>query len=256
MQNRTYNVIIFVSMHILCIVALFHASKVGVLCLFLGWLLTGIGISVGYHRLITHKSFKAPPLAEKILTLFGLLAMQGGPLTWLAIHKTHHACSDSSEDPHSASAGFIYSQFGWIFNSVANRKLARFFAEAKKAYADNLWMIFLEQYNAHISVGLLVLAATTLPFATFLWAFPLRIVLVWHLTWLVNSIGHSALEINAKPRNLPWLSLLTFGEGLHATHHCNPSSPNFGSKSLDWGGFIVSTFFSDRPKSPKGRDLA
>jgi fatty-acid desaturase len=213
--------------HALAAAALVVPSGTNAIAFVVLYLITGFGISLGYHRALSHGAFRAHPVVLRVLCVMGALAFQGGPLTWVSFHRAHHRFTDRSGDPHAASRGFFWSHFGWALqkgpNGYRRQKLRHLTATLERIP----FFRFVERYNLVINVTLFALTWVVFGGGLALWAFPLRIVALWHVTWLTNSLAHGAHERDPKPRNIGWLALVGFGEGLHKNHHDAPSSPRF-----------------------------
>jgi sn-2 palmitoyl-lipid 9-desaturase len=199
----------------------------------LHWLCGSIGICLGYHRLLSHRSFEVPKWLEYIFAVIGALAMQGGPVFWVGGHRRHHAFTeDPIQDPYSAKRGFWWSHIVWLLcpqRDVFNFKTYSKFAPdlARQPFYRLLDRSFL---------ALQVLLALGL-YAWGGWSFVIygifvRAVLLWHSTWFVNSAthcwGYRTFDANDNARNLWWVSLLTYGEGWHNNHHTYPRSAQTG----------------------------
>jgi sn-2 palmitoyl-lipid 9-desaturase len=227
------NVLFFAAFHGLALLAPFYFSWSAVaLALFLHWLFGGIGICLGYHRLLSHRSFKVPKALEYGIALLGALAMQGGPLFWVGNHRRHHAHADRLADPHSSRRGFWWSHMGWIlapqqetFNEQHYRQLAPDLARQPFYRLLDRGFLLLQ---ALLAVALYSLGG---------WSFVIygifvRSVVLWHTTWLVNSAthywGYQTFKGQDSARNLWWVSLLTYGEGWHNNHHAHPRAAQAG----------------------------
>ena len=194
--------------------------------------ITGLGITLCYHRLLTHRSFMVPKWLEYVLTVGGLMAMQGGPIKWVATHRVHHAFSDRPQDPHSPTKGFWWAHMGWLFaydDLIDNPvKYTRFVPELTKDPVHD----WLEKYQVAIIVGfgLILHALGGWPFVV--WGMFVRTAFVYHSTWLVNSASHlwgyQSYQTNEGSRNNWWVAALTFGEGWHNNHHAYPTSAAHG----------------------------
>jgi len=198
----------------------------------LWWVAGCLGIGMGYHRLLTHRSYKVPKLVEYFLSLCGTLALEGGPIFWVATHRIHHAHSDREGDPHSPRDGFLWAHIGWILVGES----LHHDAETLKHYAPDLtcdrvqvWISKLH-YLPQIVVGLSLLVWRGWPMV--LWGIFLRVTLELHVTWLVNSATHlwgsRRFETRDDSTNNWWVALLTFGEGWHNNHHAHPYSARHG----------------------------
>ena len=217
---------------------------------FLGfYFLTGcLGLTVGYHRLLTHRSFVAPKWLKNSLSLLGTMCMQGSPTLWVAYHRMHHTNTDHPGDPHSSKRGFLWSHFYWMIHRAPNGFSLRETLPKVRDVADTKFIRFLDRHYFFVNLCLMLLFyLTTRRLDLTLWAFPVRIVAFWHATWLVNSYAHHAGSPNKEvgsSRNSFWLSLIMFGEGWHLNHHQFPGRATFQSKSwhLDMGYHCIQAF--------------
>lgn len=213
------------------------------------WIVTGLGITVGYHRLFTHRTFKASPLTESALAVAGSMAGQGGVVSWVAIHRRHHECSDREGDPHSPNLsgdglrgvlrGLVHSHFLWMrrheYPNIAhyapdllrNRRIVRV---GRHYY---WWVVAGLALPALI--GGLVHLSWTGALAGLLWGGLVRIFVLEHIIWAINSFLHRwgtrPYESRENSHNAGVFALLSFGESWHNNHHAFPESPTFG---LDW----------------------
>jgi fatty-acid desaturase len=222
-----------IAFHIGAVAALFFFSwKVLVLAIFLNWVATSLGIGVGYHRLLTHRGYKAPKFVEYFLTTCATLALEGGPIFWVATHRIHHQFSDQDGDPHSPIDGKWWSHMGWILMGKSmhhdTTTLARYVPDLAKA-KFHVW-ITKYHYVPMIVLGVVLLAIGGIPWV--LWGIFLRTVFGLHFTWLVNSATHSWGTRRFATRDLStnswWVAVLTFGEGWHNNHHAHPVSARHG----------------------------
>ena len=198
--------------------------------------MTGLGITVGYHRLLAHRSFRVPRMWEYTLVTLGAMALQGSPATWVSDHRQHHFHSDASHDPHDISRGLFFAHMGWIFFlrpfDAEHRRKMRL---ARDLMSDPYYR-WLDRYHyvPGFAVGVLLLAVGGVPL--FLWGFCLRLVVLYHSTWLVNSAAHAWGYRNfrdAKGANNWVVALLAFGEGWHNNHHAWPASARHGMRTLE-----------------------
>jgi stearoyl-CoA desaturase (delta-9 desaturase) len=218
----------FGAVHALALLSLscFSWSALGV-TVFLHWLLGSIGICLGYHRLLSHRSFQVPKWLEYAIATVGALAIEGGPIFWVSGHRQHHAhAEDETQDPYSAKRGFWWSHLLWM---LYPRK--EFFSgQHYMRYAPDLAR---DPYYRWLDRNFLLLQ---LPLAALLyalggWSFVvygifLRAVVLWHSTWLINSATHvwgdRSFDCDDNSRNLWWAAILTYGEGWHNNHHAYP----------------------------------
>ncbi len=207
----------------------------------------GQGINLCYHRLLTHRSFVVPLWLERFFVIIALCCLQDTPGKWVAIHRYHHNHSDHQPDPHSPLVHFLWAHVGWLIirnpgahNIGVYRKFAsdvlsdRFYLKLEKTL---LWVWI---YIAHAALFTLIgagvgwfvggdLASAVRYGASMLvWGVILRTVLVWHITWSVNSIthlfGYQRYETGENSRNNWLVGLLAVGEGWHNNHHHDPAS--------------------------------
>ena len=203
----------------------------------------GCGISVGFHRLIAHRSFTTPDWLKYIFATFGTMAIQGGPISWSAAHRAHHSHTDKRGDPHSSQKGFFWSHIWWAVHKGPNGFRYRL-QEAAPDLCKDRYLMFLERHWFWGNIVLCGLTALAFGWVVALWAFPVRIVIGWHCTFFVNSAAHNVAKAKAgvpSSKNLLWLTLLTYGEGWHANHHRSPRSPNFQEKwyQIDPGFYFI-----------------
>jgi len=240
----------FATFHVLAISAFwyFSWSALGVAIL-LHWLFGSIGICLGYHRLLSHRSLQVPKWLEYAIAIVGALAIQGGPIFWVAGHRLHHAhTEDEDKDPYSAQRGFWWSHIVWLFYP----RPEFFDYETYKRYAPELardpFYRWLNTYHLFLQIPLaaLLYICGGLPFV--IYGIFLRSVLLWHSTWLINSVTHiygyrnfPATKDNS--RNLWWAAILTYGEGWHNNHHAYPNVAKAGFRwweiDLTWWAIRV-----------------
>jgi len=198
----------------------------------------GLGVTVGFHRMLTHRSFHPHPVVKSILLAFGSMAVEGPALEWAATHIKHHAHSDRDGDPHSPVEGFWHAHMGWMFNrSPADPNV----------YCRNLVKDPIVVFISRTFV-LWVVLSLVIPFAIggwtgLLWGGLVRIFLTHHITWSVNSVCHTfgkrEFETRDQSRNEWIVGLLGFGEGWHNNHHAFPRSAFHG---LHWWQFDLSGY--------------
>jgi len=211
--------------------------KALLIALFLYWLTGCLGITLGYHRLFTHRSFATSRIIAYPLVMIGALAGQGGPISWIANHRKHHQFADKPGDPHSPRDGFFWSHMGWLFKRSEMDHPATYGKYAPDLVRDRFFR-FVDRTHW---LWVLLLATTLyvwggLPFLV--WGVFVRMTLLYHSTWFVNSAthrwGYRTFKVNDDARNLWWVSLLAFGEGWHNNHHAFQSSARHG---LRWWEF-------------------
>lgn len=224
----------FTIVHALALLApwFFSWSALGITIL-LHWFLGSIGICLGYHRLLSHRSFQVPKWLEYVIALIGAAALQGGPIFWIAGHRLHHAhTEDEEKDPYSARKGFWWSHMLWILYPKSD------FFDADKyfRYAPDLardpFYLWLDKYflllQIPVGVGLYLLGG----WSYVIWGMCVRSVFLWHSTWFINSVthmwGYRTFETNDNSRNLWWAAIVTYGEGWHNNHHAYPNVAKAG----------------------------
>ncbi len=237
LPNRTkmnwLTTIVLVLFHIGAVAALFMFSwRSFIVAAVLYWITVGFGISLGYHRLHTHRSYVAPRFWEYLLALFGTLTLEGGPIFWVATHRVHHSRSDQPGDPHSPRDGAFWSHMGWILLGESKHADTRAMAKYTPDLARHRFYVWLNNYHwlPMVALGIVLLAIGGLPLM--LWGTCLRVVVGLHATWLVNSASHlwgsRRFQTGDDSRNNWWVALLTFGEGWHNNHHAHPTSARHG----------------------------
>ena len=228
-----------------------------VLALVMTFVASCLGITLCYHRLLSHRSFKTPKWFEYVLATCGCLAWQGGPIGWVGTHRMHHQHSDTEHDPHSPEHGFTWSHILWFLHKYHHGVHRR---QAATDLLKDKGLRFLDTYSWLPIVCLMVLlfaggwawsavgfsdkAGWVVGASWVVWAVALRTVVFFHLTWFVNSAGHTWGYQNYKDTgdrstNLWWLALFSFGEGWHNNHHANPRSAAHG---LRWFEFDITYY--------------
>ena len=200
--------------------------------------IAGLGVTIGYHRMLTHRSFRPNPVVKFIFLAFGSMAVEGPALEWAATHIKHHAHSDREGDPHSPVEGFWHAHMGWMFKTRD---------ADPNVYCRNLvrdpMVVFMSS-----TFFLWVILSLAIPFAIggwtgLLWGGLVRIFFTHHITWGVNSVCHTfgkrEFETRDRSRNEWVVGLLGFGEGWHNNHHAFPRSAFHG---LHWWQFDLSGY--------------
>jgi stearoyl-CoA desaturase (delta-9 desaturase) len=202
------------------------------------YLLAGIGVTMGYHRLLTHRSFQTPRFVEYFLTVLGSLANQGGPLQWVATHRVHHCHSDDKGDPHSPRDGVWWAHMLWWMPYIPALDEAvryqRYIVDLSKDPVHR----FLERWHIVLPLtlaGLLFVlgeAWGSVGMSWVVWGIFVRTTLLYHVTYLVNSAthmwGYRSHNTKDHSTNLWWVALLSLGEGWHNNHHAFPRSARHG----------------------------
>jgi sn-1 stearoyl-lipid 9-desaturase len=197
----------------------------------LHWITGGLGITLGWHRLLSHRSFQVPKWLEYFFAFCGTLALQGGIIWWVGLHRHHHLHSDQDVDHHDSKKGFIWSHVRWMcFDVPAESDIPRF----TKDIADDPFYQFLNNYFFPLQVvlGVVLYAIGGWPFV--FWGVFARLVIVYHCTWLVNSathkFGYRNFETTDNSTNCWWVAITTYGEGWHNNHHAYQYSARHGMK--------------------------
>ncbi len=230
---------VLVLMHIGAVAALFHFSwKALAVAAILYYIAIGLGISMGYHRLHTHRSYKVPLWIEYFFALCGTLTLEGGPIFWVATHRVHHQFSDLPGDPHSPRDGAFWSHMGWILFGETNHNNTKMLSKYAPDLAKHTFYRWLTSWHwvpvTFLAAGLLYWGGLQM----FLWGICFRIVFGLHATWAVNSATHmfGSRRFNTRDdsRNTWWIAIISFGEGWHNNHHAHPTSARHG---LAWYEF-------------------
>jgi stearoyl-CoA desaturase (delta-9 desaturase) len=226
-----------------------------------GYLVAGLGITVGYHRLFTHRSFQTFPAVRYAFAICGQFAVQGNVVSWAANHRKHHQFSDRSGDPHSPHAGrgkgfteglkgLWHAHTGWLFDSDAVADRGRYTPDL---IDDRGLRIIAALFGPMVILSLLIPGLVGWAWiggwygfiAGTVWGGLVRILLLHHVTWSINSIchywGRQRFTVRDESRNVWWLSWLSFGESWHNNHHAFPSSAFHGlhRHELDPGGWLI-----------------
>jgi len=236
------NWITFIAMtafHIGAVAAFFYIDAGAILAAVLLWWISGsLGIGMAYHRLLTHRGYKTPKWMEYFLTICGTLALEGGPIFWVATHRIHHQFSDKEGDPHTPREGAFWAHMGWIMFGKAMHHDTDVLKRYVPDLAKDRFHVALTTWHwvPQVVVGLALLAYGGIPYV--LWGTALRTTFGLHATWLVNSATHIWGSRRFRTRddstNLWWVALLSFGEGWHNNHHAHPVSMRHG---LAWYEF-------------------
>lgn len=223
----------FAVFHIGAVTALFFFSWPAFFtALILYWISLSLGIGMGYHRLLTHRSYRPAKWIEYVLAVCGTLALEGGPISWVATHRIHHRFSDKTGDPHTPRDGKWWSHIIWMLVGEATNADTTMCSHYAPDLCRDRFMVWLSKYNyvplAVLSILLLTFGG--LPFL--LWGVFFRVTMGLHATWMVNSLTHfwggRRFATSDGSRNNIFVALLTFGEGWHNNHHAHPTSARHG----------------------------
>ena len=233
-EKLNWSTIIAVAVfHILAVAALFTFSWANLAAAAILWWVAGSwGIGMGYHRLLTHRGFKAPRWLEFFLTACGSLAMQSGPLAWVTTHRIHHAFTETDKDPHSPRGGTYWSHIGWIFRGTAQNQSWATVQRYSPDLVRHRFHVLLDKYYYVPTIAVAAILFAVGGPGMVLWGVFLRVVFGWHSTWLVNSATHlwgsRRFETRDDSRNNALIAAITFGEGWHNNHHAYPRSAKHG----------------------------
>jgi len=221
------------ALHVGAVAALFVASWPAVVtAAILYWMGISLGIGMGYHRLLTHRSFKVPKPIEYFLAVCGTLTLEGGPISWVGTHRVHHQKSDREGDPHSPRDGGFWAHMGWVLCGQSNHNDTKGMAKLAPDLSKSAFYRWLNTYHYVPQVILGVTLAFIGGWSMVLWCVCVRVVVGLHSTWLVNSATHMwgrrRFATLDDSRNSWWVALLTFGEGWHNNHHAHPASARHG----------------------------
>jgi len=205
--------------------------------------LVAFGVTVGFHRMLTHRSFRPHPVVKFVLLVLGSMSLEGSALEWAATHIKHHAQADREGDPHSPVEGFFHAHIGWLFGDG----MADPGVYCRNLVKDPLVVFVSRTFLLWVVLSLLI------PFAIggwtgLLWGGLVRIFLTHHVTWSVNSVCHMfgkrEFETNDQSHNEWIVGLLGFGEGWHNNHHAFPRSAFHGLHwwQFDMSGYLIWAF--------------
>jgi len=223
----------FAVFHLGAVAALFFFSWPAFFAaVFLYWLSLSLGIGMGYHRLLTHRSYQVPKWLEYSLAVCGTLALEGGPIFWVATHRVHHQFSDKQGDPHTPRDGKWWSHIIWMMVGDVTHSDSVACAKYAPDMAADPFYVWLSNYHwiPLTVVGIALFAIGGLPFL--LWGVFFRVSVGLHATWMVNSLTHlwgaRRFETRDDSRNNWFVAALSFGEGWHNNHHAHPTSARHG----------------------------
>lgn len=199
---------------------------------------SALGITIGYHRMLTHRSFDAHPAVRFFFLMLGSLACEGPALDWASIHIKHHANTDTDDDPHSPLHGFFHAHVGWFLNIYHAEPQIY----GKWLLKDRLVLFMSNTFFVWAALGL-VIPYLLGGWTGVLWGGLVRMFLTHHVTWSVNSVCHTfggrMFDTNDQSRNHWLVGLLAFGEGWHNNHHAFPRAAFHGMR---WWQFDLSAY--------------
>jgi len=238
-----WSVVIIAGVHIAVLAAFnpsFYSTSGLILAVVLYFVAGMLGVTLCFHRLLTHRSFQTFKWMEYFLTFCGVLALQSGPMQWVAQHRIHHKEADDEPDPHSPLVTFMWAHMGWLFVTMpgceAYEEYCRF---AKDLDRDPVQRFFDRYFFAlWVAFAVVVYAAGEiyggLGASWFVWGILVRQVVLWHATWLVNSAthlwGYRNYQTDEESTNNWWVALVSFGEGWHNNHHADQRSAAHGQR--------------------------
>jgi len=240
---------------------LLHPSDVIVFVVI--YLLTGLGVTIGLHRLLTHRSFKTYPLVRGIFAVLGSAAIEGPVISWVADHRKHHAFSDRAGDPHSphvdhgsglrgALRGLGHAHLGWLFIHTERGSRERYapdlLADPVVSFVDRTFFVWaIGGLAAAFALGGLIGGTWRAAFTGLLWGGAVRMLVLHHVTYSINSLchffGRRDYVTGDHSRNLAWLAPLSMGEAWHNNHHAFPTSAFHGLswRQLDLSALVIRT---------------
>jgi stearoyl-CoA desaturase (Delta-9 desaturase) len=228
------------------------------------YLLTAIGITVGFHRLLTHRSFETSPLLRGAFAALGSAAIEGPVISWVADHRKHHAFSDEEGDPHSPHVGhghglkgilrgLVHAHVGWLFIHTQRGSKERYapdlLADPVVRWVDRTFLLWVAVGLAvPFLLGLLLGGTLAAGLTGLLWGGLVRMFVVHHVTYSINSLCHTfgrqAFATRDESRNLAWLAIPSLGEAWHNNHHAFPTSAvhGLGRRQIDVSGWVIAGF--------------
>ena len=226
------------------------------------YFITGFGVTVGFHRMFTHRSYESSRTFRAIIAVLGSMSLQGSVITWVADHRKHHQFSDHEGDPHSprlagpgligALKGLWHAHIGWLFMSVGRADKARYAKDLLKdpviCAIDRLFPLWTAlSLLIPFAVGYVIGGTLDAALLTLLWGGAVRILVLHHVTWSVNSVchffGRRRFQCKDQATNVAWLSLISMGENWHHNHHTFPTSAfhglSFWERVFDPSGWLI-----------------
>jgi stearoyl-CoA desaturase (Delta-9 desaturase) len=247
----TVSVVPFLALGVVCWqvwAELLHWSDIAVFGIL--YVLTGFGVTVGFHRLFTHRAFATKRWLRGVLAVCGSAAIEGPVISWVADHRKHHAFSDQPGDPHSphvdhgvgwrgALRGLAHAHMGWLFlhtqRGARKRYAPDLIADPVVSFVDRTFLYWaVGGLGAAFGLGWLIGGTLTAALTGLLWGGAVRLLVLHHVTFSINSLchyfGRRRFDTDDESRNLAWLSVLSFGEAWHNNHHAFPTSAAHGMR--------------------------
>ena len=233
------------------------------LSLMLGlYFVTALGVTLGYHRMFTHRAFEASRAFRAVMAVLGSMAVEGSVITWVADHRKHHAFTDIEGDPHSphlsgpgllgAIKGLWHAHIGWLFETVGTAERERFAPDLLKdrslRVVDKLFFMWVALgLFIPFALGWIVGGGLGTALTALLWGGLVRVCLLHHVTWSINSVchffGRRRFDIEDESRNVFWLAPFSMGEAWHHNHHAFPTSAfhglRFWERIADPTGLVI-----------------
>jgi stearoyl-CoA desaturase (Delta-9 desaturase) len=226
------------------------------------YVLTSLGVTLGYHRMFTHRAFESSRAFRAVIAVLGSMAIEGSVITWVADHRKHHAFTDREGDPHSPHTsgpgfwggvkGLWHAHMGWLFETVGSADRDRFAPDLVKDRAlqviDKLFLLWLAlSFAIPFVIGWAVGGTLGTALTALLWGGFVRVFLLHHVTWSINSVchffGRRRFEVDDESRNVFWLAPLSMGEAWHHNHHAFPTSAfhglRFWERLADPTGLVI-----------------
>jgi stearoyl-CoA desaturase (delta-9 desaturase) len=239
--------------------SLLHWSDIAVFAIL--YCATALSVTVGFHRLFTHRSFATTRWMRGVLAAVGSAAIEGPVISWVADHRKHHAFADVEGDPHSphvdhgggwkgALRGLAHAHVGWLFlhsqRGARKRYAPDLIADPVVSWVDRTFVLWaLGGLAAAFGLGWLIGGTLTAALTGLLWGGAVRLLVVHHVTYSINSLchffGRQRFDTGDESRNLAWLSVLSMGESWHNNHHAFPTSAAHGLRwyELDVSGLVI-----------------
>jgi stearoyl-CoA desaturase (delta-9 desaturase) len=222
---------------------------------------TGLGVTVGFHRLLTHRSFQTSPFLRGVLAVLGTMAVEGPVISWVADHRKHHTYSDRFGDPHSphvdhgvglrgALRGLAHAHVGWLFDHTQRGARERFapdlLADPVVSFVDRTFLLWsLVGFAIPFGLGVLMGGTVDAGLEGMLWGGAVRMLVLHHVTYSINSLchffGRRRFATDDQSRNLLWLAPFSLGEAWHNNHHAFPTSAfhGMGRREVDISGLVI-----------------
>jgi stearoyl-CoA desaturase (Delta-9 desaturase) len=238
---------------------LLHWSDIAVFAIL--YVFTGLGVTVGFHRLFTHRAFATKRWLRGVFAVAGSVAIEGPVISWVADHRKHHAFADQPGDPHSphvdhgvglrgALRGLAHAHMGWLFlhtqRGARKRYAPDLIADPVVSFVDRTFLYWaIGGLGAAFGLGWLIGGTLTAALTGLLWGGAVRLLVLHHVTFSINSLchffGRRRFDTGDESRNLAWLSLLSFGEAWHNNHHAFPTSAAHGLRwwEIDTSSLLI-----------------